>query len=332
MDEENRTTPPESVGAGLSSNIKFSFPSEVVPEERIAREGLCERMASAIRERNPELSFDRLVQIIFTANVWETVSRLEHLVKHELPAARNGAQDMLVFGVDLGSVDVMVIREEWLNLFAADPSKADYALWQYLTTLTSINYYTIAKARFTEDAWLQSAEPADRVVFGISSDLLASYWEGYFAYLPAVQTSAPFDLLAESMSVETQQIEAAFNAHSTNADPGELFTELHGCAMFLCRSMATAMGHCDAVKQSLPTIAPDVWAAMQRANFDDLWLKLGTIVRGVFAGRHRWASAHELVPLCQIPAYFIEKLGINFTSDGGKAPFQVCPPAAKEVH
>lgn len=310
---------------GLSPAINFTFSEKLQASDRSVYASIFKKLAESIRQQHPELSFDRLLHIIVSDDVWETVATLEKMVGYELSAARNAAQSYLAFAVDLGHIDVLVYRLELVNGFSnGHTSKAD-SVWHYLSTLATIDYYTKAKARFTIDPWRAKANQAELAIFGVASDLLAHYWFGYFSYHPRSSPTAPFDLLAETVVGESQQMESAFIANGKDKDDSKLFHELHISATSVCGAMATAMGYCDAAHQSLAKTSPETWALILRWKFEDVWEKMASIVPIVFSNRHLWRDSVELLPLATMPSYFVERCGITFTSDGGTTPFSSLP-------
>lgn len=307
---------------GLSHSVDFTFSEKLTTPERGVCVSIFKSLATSIRQQHPELSFDRLLHIIVSDDVWETVSALEKMVGRELPAARNGAQSYLVFPVDLGQFDVMIFRIELINGFShGHPRRAD-SVWHYLRTLACIHYYTVMKALFTDDPWRAKAHQADLAIFGIASQLLENYWAGFFSFHPDNHPTAPFDELAEIVVGESKQIESAFITNGKHSDDSKLFSELHFSAMSVCGAMATAMGYCDAANDSLAKISPQTWSVILQWNFEDVWLKMVPIHRIIFSNRHMFGSSTELLPLAAIPNYFIERCGITFTSDGGTTQFR----------
>ena len=254
------------------------------------------------------------------------------MVGRELPAARNGAQSYLVFAVDLGQFDVLVYRIELISGFTnGHPRKAD-SIWHYLSTLASIHYFTVMKAKFTDDPWRKTANRAELAIFDVASQLLSNYWAGYFSFHPHSSPTAPFEELAEIVVGESKQIESVFISNAAHADDFKLFDELHLSAMSVCGAMATVMGYCDSANQSLDQKSPETWAVILHWNFEDVWMKMTPIIRMVFSDRHVWQSSSELLPLSAIPNYFVERCGVTFTSDGGTTPFRSIPLEKRNAH
>lgn len=316
----------ELVSSGFSPQLAFSFPAGVPPDEQSARIRMLLRVASEIRHQNSELCFLRLVQVIFTRNVWETVSNLEQFAEHQLPAARNGAEQMTVFAVDLGPVDVIVIREEWLNFLVANEVGRGRGLWQYTSVLATISYYTLVKAKFAQDAWIEAVPASGPRAFNFASGVMASYWQGYFTWTPALQTVAAFDLLVDTLPEEVRQMEVAFDGYAKDGDIHALESNLHKSVTFLCKSMAIAAGYCDAAQRPLSHLAPDLWVSIQKADFEELWSTLELAVREVFASRQDWMSAIEFIPIAIVEGIFLAKFGIHYGREGGRVvPVFIAP-------
>ena len=317
---------------GLAPAVEFSFSEKLTVSERDVCVSIFKNLAVSIRQQHPELSFDRLLLVIVSDDVWETVSELEKTTGRELQAARNGAESHLVFAVDLGHFDVLVYRIELINGFSnGHPSKTD-SVWYYLNTLASIHYFTVVNAMFTDDPRCKKANHAELSIFSIASHLLAKYWAGYFSFHTHNSPVTPFDDLAETMAHESKQIETAFTMNVKHADESRLFSELHSSAASVCQSMATAMGYCDAANQSLAEISPKTWASMLYWNFEEVWLKMAPDIRMVFSGRYKWKSAIELLPAVGVLNYFVHRYGLTFTSDGGTTPFRSVALERKNTH
>lgn len=312
----------DAASDGLSPAINFTLSEQLTPSERDICVRIFKNLAASIRQQHPELSFDRLQHIIVSDNVWETVEELEKIVGQELPAARNGAQNCLAFVVELSEIYVLVYRIELVNGFSNNhPRKAD-SVWHYLSALATIDYYTKAKALFTNDPWLTKANRAELAIFGVASDLMAKYWCGYFSFHPQNSPTTPFEELVEIVAAESKQMEAAFASNAEDQDDSKLFNELHISAMSVCGAMATTMGYCDAANSSLQKLSPETWRLILKGNLEDVWLKMSPIVRVAFSARYVWKFSSELLTLAAVPSYFVERCGITFTSDGGTTPFR----------
>lgn len=317
---------------GLSSNIDYTFPENLTTADQKAVVLIFQNAAKSLRQLHVELCFDRLLHIIVSRDVWQTVTKLESMVGHVLPAGRNGAQNGLAFSIDLGDFDVLIYRSELLMGSESGHQKFADSLWHYISNLCSIDYYTKVKAKFTKDPWRATANRADLALFGIASQLLECYWTGYFGCHPQSFPDVLFQDLAATVTLESAQIECAFAANAKFADDSKLFKELHTSAMNLCGAMANVMGYCDAGKFSLATISPELWTLITKWNLEDVWQMMQPIASAVFSRRHQWANSTDLLPLYAVPNYLVEKCGVGFTSDGGTSAFRSVPSKNKSVH
>lgn len=317
---------------GLSPAIEFLFPDNLDVSERETLEKVFGNLAISIRQQHNELSFERLISIIVTDDVLETVSKLEGAIGRELPSARNGANNLVAFNVDFGPFDVMVYRSELTRGFLIEhPAQGD-AYWQFLKALAAIDYFTKVKAKFSSDPWRASASVAELELFGVASDLLSSYWSGYFSYHPKNVTVDPFAELIGLIPIEVKDIESAFSVNAQYPDDRLLFIKLHASSMFLCTSMAMVMGYCDSANQSLPNLSAKAWDMIVKWNFEDLWFKMERIIRPVFNDRHQWAGSADLLPVSGISEYFVQRYGVAFASDGGNSLFATVPIVTGTSH
>lgn len=312
--------------------VAFSYPDNTTNERKTGRRGACVLIAAIMRECHPELTFDRLSQIIFTADVFETVATLERLVGRELPAARNGAKGMPLFMVDLGEFDVVIIRDEWFNGVSGNDQQRAYACWLYAAVLASLSFYALLKVKFSGDPWLERANPLARRTFDFGRDMLDGYWQGFFGYLPNLETKEAFDHLAESVPEEVPLLEAAMSRFAEDSDIDAFEASIYQSVYFLCRAMAVAIGYTDAAKKSMKLMVPQLWRMVQDMGLEGLWADLGDAIRRPFATRQEWTRLDEFLPIGFVGLDFLWKFGIQHRIEGGQIVAEFVPQVPSTLH
>lgn len=316
----------------IPKSVVFTFPVGIPQANRDERIGWCLYIGALMKQRHPELHFDRLKAIAFTEDTAKTVRDLEQELGRALPAARADCEALTLFHVDVGQSNVLIVRDDWFDCLARESIERSEAVWQFAALLSTLDLSFRVKDKFSRDPWLAATAPYGFKTYEFGRDMLSAYWRGYFAYLPGYETTEMFTTLAEVIVEEFVLIEAVIKQFEEDSDVEDYKKSLQQSAFFICQAMAVVIGHSDATEKGLVVICPQLSAMIGRQNLDQLWTDLSGAITNLFRVRKDWSSAKQFLDVGQVGWTLLELFGIQHVlKDGQVIPIFV-PPVNRALH
>lgn len=313
-------------------DIRWDFKVAGTQAQRQSRVRWFGVVVECMKQRHEGLHLERLraVTVVRDDNINAAIAALEAAVGHELPAARNGADGIPIFLVDLGTVDVFFARDDPVfpdSLGNNEPTT--HSMWLIASTLAQVDFYAHMKMKFAADDWLARLPPFFLQHFTLARDVLGSYWSGVLGYIGPMATTRPFEALIDSLGQDLDVLDAAPLAHAREPDIALLAARMHEATLFLFKGIAVAAGYLDAAGKSPLEAVPVLWQRVVQLGMVEEWRNISDACRKLRADRETWASGRELMSIADLALVFLKSRGLVFEMiDGTANPFFVPPRGA----